>query len=219
LFAMSALPNCPIRNDNIEYVIDVYHLVLRDFDGEELKAAAAQYLSTGIYFPTPGQLRQAALELDLAARGIPTAAEAWADVLGAVRHVEAYNCPVGGGLRTLAIKAQEAHDGAGYLLALNQYIDHCDRCGACRGERTEEVYCHPVVERTVRRLGGRAALFTDNLAADRARFIEAYGAILESERKEAGRMPEVADWVEQQRGRLKTDARPEIKRLAEKLAK
>jgi hypothetical protein len=41
LFAMSALPNCPIRNDNIEYVIDVYHLVLKELDWEALQAATA----------------------------------------------------------------------------------------------------------------------------------------------------------------------------------
>jgi hypothetical protein len=219
LFAMSALPNCPIRNDNIEYVIDAYHFVLKDFDWDTLQAAAAQYLSNGTFFPAPGQLRQTVIEMRLSASGIPTAAEAWADVQGAVRQVEAVYCPEGCRLRKRALDADKAHDGAGYNAALNQIIGHSRTCTGCRDAQTVEVYRHPVVEQTVRRLGGRAALFTDNLAADRARFIEAYEAILGMERKEAGRLPEVTVWMDDERAALETGGRAEVKRLIESMTR
>ncbi len=100
----------------------------------------------------------------------------------------------------MSLEADDANDGARYLSALSQYMAHCRTCTECRDAHTEEVYRHPLVEQTVRRLGGRAALFTENAAADRARFIEAYDAILGLEQKEAGRLPEVAKWLEEQGG-------------------
>ena len=39
LMLLSSLPKYP--EAEMDLIIDVYHLVLRDFDGEELKAAAA----------------------------------------------------------------------------------------------------------------------------------------------------------------------------------
>jgi hypothetical protein len=215
LLLLSILPNHPAESN--ELMIEAYHLVLKDLDWDTLQAAAAQYLSTGTFFPAPGQLRQTAIELRLSASGIPTAAEAWADVLGAVRHVEAAYCPEGARLRNLALDADKANDGAGYTSALKQILGHSSICRECRDAHTVEVYCHPVVGQTVKRLGGRAALFTDNLAADRARFIEAYEAILGMERKEAGRLPEVAAWLDDRRAALETGGREELKRLTESM--
>ncbi len=93
ILLLSTLPNYPDRET--ELMVEAYHIVLKDIDWETLQAATAQYLSTGTFFPAPGQLRQTVLELRLRASGIPTAAEAWADVLGAVRHVQLVNCPEG----------------------------------------------------------------------------------------------------------------------------
>jgi len=113
-------------------------------------------------------------------------------------------------LRNLAMEAGESNDGAGYTSALREILGHSPTCRECRVAHTEEVYCHPVVEQTVRRLGGRAALFTENLAADRARFLEAYEEILGRAVVEAGRLPEVANWLE-------SDRNVEMKQLAEKM--
>ena len=217
LTVMYVLPNCPIGMDNIELMIEAYHMVLKDLPGEELQAAAVHYLSRGTFFPTPGQLRQTVMDLRLSASGIPTAAEAWAEVLGALHYIDAHYCPEGQRMRDMALEAEKAYDGAGYIRGLKQYSAHTRTCTECRGARTEEVYPHPAVEQTVRRLGGREALFTDNAAADRARFIEAYEIIIGVEREAIGRLPEVERWVEELRGKreLERDARAELKRLGE----
>ncbi len=221
LTVMYALPNCPIGIDNIELMIEAYHMVLKDLPGEELQAATMHYLSTGTFFPTPGQLRRTVMDLRLSASGIPTAAEAWADVGHALHYIDAHYCPEGQRIREMAMDANDVHDGAGYMRALNQYSAHTRICTECQGARTEEVYCHPVVEQTVRRLGGREALFTDNAAADRARFIEAYETIIGVEREEFGRLPEVERWVEELRGKreLERDPREELKRLTGRMTR
>jgi hypothetical protein len=218
LLILSSLPNCPIKDGNLEIIIDAYHIVLKDLPGEDVQAATVHYLSRGTFFPTPGQLRRTVMDLRLSASGIPTAAEAWADVGHALRYIDAYYCPEGERLRDMALDAEKAYDGAGYIRALKQYSAHTRTCTECWGARTEEVYPHPAVEQTVRRLGGREALFTDNAAADRARFIEAYEIIIGVEREAIGRLPEVERWVEELRGKreLERDAREELKRLAEK---
>ncbi|MRR31567.1 hypothetical protein EG834_14850, partial [bacterium] len=121
LTVMYALPNCPIGMDNIELMIEAYHMVLKDLPGEDVEAAAVHYLSTGPFFPTPGQLRQTVMDLRLSASGIPTAAEAWADVGHALHYIDAHFCPEGQRLRDMMLEADKAYDGAGYTRGLNLY--------------------------------------------------------------------------------------------------
>ncbi|NTV38246.1 MAG: hypothetical protein HGA82_03590 [Anaerolineales bacterium] len=60
LTVMYVLPNCPIGMDNIELMIEAYHIVLKDLAWNDLQAAAAQSLVTGTFFLLPSQLRQEA---------------------------------------------------------------------------------------------------------------------------------------------------------------
>ena len=115
LLVLSSLPNCPIKDGNLEIIIDAYQIVLKDLPGEDVQAATMHYLSTGTFFPTPGQLRRTVMDLRLSASGIPTAAEAWADVGHALRYIDAHYCPEGQRMRDMAMDANDAHDGAGYV--------------------------------------------------------------------------------------------------------
>jgi len=205
LSALVNLPNCNINADNRGMVLEAFYMVLKDLEFTHLKTAAVQYLSTGTFFPTPGNLRQTALDLILSASGIPTAPEAWGDVQDAKKHIDPAYCKTGWDLREAALDANEKHNGGAYNLALEGIRKHERDCTECQPGCTKEVYAHPVIEETVRRLGGRDALITDNPAADRARFIDAYREIVERERKEVSRIPEVAQFIDARRAELAED--------------
>ena len=196
-----SLPNSPL-NGNSEHdalIVDMYFITLKDFDFDHVKAAAAHVLGTATFFPTPGNLRSAAIDLVVSAAGIPTAAEAWANVQDARRYIEPVYCQTGWELKHGAIEANDRHDGAEYIRLLNSSTAHERTCVPCKKGGFQEVYTHPVVAETVRRLGGREALFTDNPTSDRARFLEAYKEIVEHERVAAGRIPEVSRFIESRR--------------------
>jgi len=222
LALMSSLPNCPLsgNRERDAFAVETYFIVLKDFSPEHLKAAAAQYLGTGTFFPTPGNLREAAVDLVLSAKGIPTAAEAWANVQDAYKYVEPSFCEAGWNLRNEALNAQRFHNGEMYNLAIGFIWEHEETCSACKPGGFRDVYNHPIVAEAVRRLGGRDALLTDNTAADRARFIEAYKEIVARERKEVARIPEVTAYIEDRRAALETGEQGEImKQLARGLTR
>ena len=79
----------------MEQVGASYLLVLEDLGSDELKAAAAHYLSTGRFFPTPGDLRSAAMDLHRISFGIPAPLEAWAQVQSALHHLPGVACEEG----------------------------------------------------------------------------------------------------------------------------
>jgi len=194
----------------MEQVGASYLLVLEDLGSDELKAAAAHYLSTGRFFPTPGDLRSAAMDLRRISFGIPAPLEAWAQVQNALRHVPGVACEVGQRLLdACAGKADRA-----YYDAVNAHGAHEDVCDDCRRGGYREVYSHELVERTVRLLGGREALMTGNPAADRKQFIDAYREIVDRELERLSLLPEVQKFLEQHQG---ANARLRMADLARKL--
>lgn len=195
LAVMSCLPNSPFSGvkERDALIVEAHYLVLKDFDIRHLQAAAAQYLSEATFFPTPGNLRQSALDLVMSARGIPTAAEAWASVQDAWRYVYPFLCREGERLTNAALEASRT--GEGYWTSLAHEGAHKQACLVCKPGGFREVYSHPVVAEAVRSLGGRDNLFTDNPASDRARFIDAYREIVMRERKDASHIPEVTAFI------------------------
>jgi hypothetical protein len=64
-----------------EETIDAYHVILQDLGVGLLKAAAMELGSQDRpFFPSAGELRQAAFDLVARSDGLPTAGEAWAEV-------------------------------------------------------------------------------------------------------------------------------------------
>lgn len=177
LSSMRSLPMSPFTDpDSVDVVINQYVDDLGDIEYPILKAAAQHYrTSANPFFPTSGQLREKATDLLLLSMGVPTAAEAWANVLDAEQYKPREYCQTGYDMR------ESYNSTNGNLVAYIRHESECEICGKVGG--FVEVYQHPVVSRVVQMLGGRKNLLTDNLAADRSQFIRAYNEIVTRETK------------------------------------
>lgn len=145
--------------------------------------------------------------MQMIAAGIPTAAEAWGQVIGGLKIVDTVLCQEGFDLRN-AITGT----GGPYLIASREYNHHRRVCTICKDGGLVEEYSHPVVAETVRLLGGRAMLITDNPAADRKQFIDAYRERVALEGRKHIMPQRVREYIEDKQ-RLLTTA--PIKQLAE----
>lgn len=192
LLKMLFLPNAPQLNRDI---IEEYHNVLGHWDEGLLDKAVLLYLSTETYFPTPGTLNNKVLDLQMMAVGIPTAAEAWTQVLEAVHYTNAIWCDEGAKLRNQAERLAAGE----YMSAIARYGRHIDSCEECKPAGCEERYSHPAVAETVRLLGGRENLFTDNPAADRKQFIDNYRERVRIEGQKFITPPEIRAYIEEHR--------------------
>ena len=198
LIDMQYLANSPVTPGNTHTLVENYSKDLSDIPPELLEAAATHYRTTETFFPQSGALRQKALELMTAAMRIPTAAEAWGYVMSAPRYLSAVDCEEGNRLR----KEIDGKIGGEYWTALRNHDIHFDACGICsRGGYTED-FKHPAVAETVRLLGGRDRLLTDQPTSDRARFIEAYNQIVNRETKQAIMHTDVKEFVNETRAML-----------------
>lgn len=189
ILLMQFLPNSPVNDRNVETVVDTFELVLSDLPVEDVDAAARQYLSVGTFFPTPGVLRETAMDLQLLAIGVPTSTEAWGMVRSGLKLIESVFCEAGALLRDGYLSQQTT----GNLVLYSQHVDACSICTLGGGYR--EQYAHPVVAETVRLLGGRDVILTENVVADRARFVEAYREVVARERMKTAMLPEVSKFV------------------------
>lgn len=191
ILTMQYLPNSPITERNVESVVDTFEMVLSDLPAETVEAATRQYLSTETFFPTPGRLREIAMDLQMLAIGLPTPAEAWGMVLGATKYIEKVLCERGYELYKTACNSKE-----NYIADLRSYSMHFDACDICTEGGFVEDYGHSAVAETVRLLGGREVILTDNPTADRARFIDAYREVVSRERTKSAMLPAVKNYVQ-----------------------
>jgi hypothetical protein len=198
LLDMRYLANSPLTGDNDKKILDNYERDLADIEPGLLDAAARHYKNTERFFPQPGALRQKAMELMVDAMDIPTATEAWGYVLTAVEYLPSIDCESGHELR----RAIDGKAGGEYWTALHNLKRHQEDCAVCTKGGYHENYRHPAVAETVRLLGGRDILLTDNQPADRARFIEAYNEIIGREKKRAIMHSEVKEFVDSTRAMI-----------------
>lgn len=208
LLSMIGMPNAPEITPNL---IREFHSVLGQWPDDVFEMAALHYKSTETFFPTPGTLNNKILDMQMLAAGIPTAAEAWGQVMNALKFVETILCAEGAALRDAI-----AGTGAAYLTASKEYNHHRNFCGQCQQGGLIESYSHPVVAETVRLLGGRDALMTDNPAADRKQFIDAYRERVALEGRKFIMPQKVKSYIEEKRQALTGDA---IKQLTQGMTK
>jgi len=208
---MQYLPNSPITDRNVEKVIDTFEMILSDLPAETVEAATRQYLSTGIFFPTPGHIREIAMDLQMLAIGVPTPTEAWGMVMTGLKAVESVFCTDGASLRDTYISNQTPEN-------LSQYSRHVDSCHICLLGGFQEVYAHPAVTETVRLLGGRDIILTDNATSDRARFVDAYREVVARERMKTAMLPEVKQYVDTTKTKA-LSMRDAVKQLVKGFAK
>jgi hypothetical protein len=207
------LPGSPIKDkESMDNLMNLYTAVLEDLPVEMVRTATVQYCSEGNpFFPMPGVIRDKAMELQLLALGIPTPAEAWGMVLHARQYIPGTFCEAGAALRR-----DVEGNPADYWQALNDYGDHMNACTVCDKGGFQDVYGHAAVEETVKLLGGRDVVLTENEVADRARFIEAYKEIVKRERMRLAMLPSVAAYIETVKP-VQIGAGSAVKQLSERL--
>ena len=66
-------------------MLNAYHLVLSDLDGDLLQQVAAHLIGTQTFFPAAGEIRRAAFHLCEIGTGVPSAQDAWAEVSVKIR--------------------------------------------------------------------------------------------------------------------------------------
>ena len=210
LMQLRSLANSPITDGNVAQIVENYFDDLQDIAPDLLAAAVQQYrASANAFFPSSGQLRDKATELQLLAMSVPTAAEAWAQVQKAYQYQEPVSCEEGARLRS----ATQATGN--YWVALGIYANHLDTCTICTKGGYSERYDHPAVARVVELLGGRDMLMTENEVADRAKFFESYNAIVKRETLKFSLPTQAREYVQTKQ----LEAGNATKLLAERLSK
>ena len=218
LASLMRLKGHDIKSDNIGATVDYFFSILGDMPAEVLDAATLHYLSTATWFPTPGNLRESAISLQMLALGVPEPAEAWAEVISPVVGIVSCLCEE-------EIRLQENCEGklgGEYGKAVRLYGEHRDNCELCVSGGFKKIYSHPAIAQTVERLGGRDAIMTTTSmeAADRARFLDAYKAIIAKERVLAGMPQKVRGFVEARNQELiGSGAMKQIGMLSERMSR
>lgn len=189
------LPNSPITEKNVDQIVEMFFVILKDLSFDLLDKATLFYLGQEKpYFPMPGTIRSKALELQMIALKIPTPAEAWGMVLNRNVRQPGVICSVSSRLHE---EIQGLTSGT-YLLKIKEINLHESECSICRPTTFDASYAHPMVARTVHLLGGLDAILSDNPVADRARFVQAYSELLERESSVVGMVPDVRQFVQEQ---------------------
>jgi hypothetical protein len=176
----------------------VWARYLRDLPDELLVNALRHYVATAPdnYPPSVPALRRAASDLKRLAAGVPTAYEAWQNLLA-----------VGDGSQRPCLTG-EYHEDGGSVIA---YV--------------AVPFCHPLVEQVARQLGWPKFPNPASLETDRAHFLKAYEAAVNKLTDRDRELPEVKAFVERARvdaqavPKLKVfdqfDARPDKEKGAE----
>lgn len=212
LMQLRSLANSPITDWNVAQIVENYFNDLQDIAPDLLAAAVQQYrASANAFFPSSGQLRDKATELQLLAMNVPTAAEAWAQVQRAYRYQEPVSCEKGARLRRDCETATHFE----YMSSIVNYKSHLEQCTICKKGGYSERYDHPAVARVVELLGGRDMLMTENEVADRAKFFESYNAIVKRETLKFSLPTQAREYVETKQ----LEASNATKLLAERLSK
>lgn len=187
-----------------------YHRHLADLPADLLRAAVDLVIQTNsAFFPSIESIRTKARELQTLAFGIPSPVEAWGMVLDAKTFHPAVKCETAFNMSKEIDKGQKsgALIGGNYIRALRDLRDHEESCGVCAKISHEAEYAHKAVAETVRLMGGRDNVFTDNPSADRARFIEAFKDVVDREMRILMMTPAVRNYLQEHEGKkLMVDA-------------
>lgn len=154
----TAYPNFQVK----EQTYEIYWQLLQDIPEEELKAAVLNCLAeSGRKFaPSIGEIRGAVQELRALRAGVPSAYEAWNEVLNADR-------------------SEDKPHPISWASPLKKHQ-----------------WKNPLAEQAAKLLGWPQFPYGDNMAADRARFIECYEGLVEKASRGAMMLPDVARYLE-----------------------
>jgi hypothetical protein len=143
--------------------VEYYYKHLADIPFDALQAGADICASNkGSFFPSAGDWRQACLDVMISKLNIPSAYEAWENVLA-----------VGDGKPLIECTGERNAEGAFIL------------------KQTERVFAHSLIETTARQLGWPESFPGDNPEADRAHFYKAYESLVNREMEITRMLPSV----------------------------
>lgn len=152
----AAFPSTKLQDNTA----DVYARCLTDIPVEVARAATAQVLTGAEFFPTIAALRKAALDL-MPGQRVPSAAEAWNEVVGEMKRVGSYGTPK---------------------------------------------FSHPAIYNAVCAMDWKLMCLSENPVAERAHFLQIYGAYRERAESAALELPDVTklrgELTEKAMGRL-----------------
>ncbi len=92
--ALTVLAAAYPRFDLPDATIKIYQRLLSDLDFDILKAATLQCATMCKFFPTVAEIRDAAVEIQTMAEGIPSDVEAWGEVMREIPRVSQNGTPV-----------------------------------------------------------------------------------------------------------------------------
>jgi len=94
LVALAGSSNPAMQAKDPRPIVDAWSLMLGDLDPVLAKAAIIKVCRESDFFPSVARIVAAARELDPGVEKVPTAAEAWEEVMRLVRDYGPYRCPV-----------------------------------------------------------------------------------------------------------------------------
>jgi len=199
LLRFQYLPNSALKDlseKQFDSLVDSYFFVLKDLPRQMVEAAASAYLATGRFFPAPGDLRNKAVDIALLAMDVPTEGEAWG-IINQEPLLTSVRC-----LHGIELQQEAEHEtGNAYWAAVAAYGKHVEECPMCRDEKG---FNWPAsVKSAFDALGGTRAIFTDNPAADRARFTDNYRRYIEKEVLRLSMPEDVRKYIETEKTNVK----------------
>jgi hypothetical protein len=189
-----------------------YLTFLKDLPDDLFLAACRHCAATMTFFPAVAEIRTAAGHLAKMAQNVPTAEEAWAELLNRA------HAP-----RPVVIPCQHCAETAVELDRINRELqdavwtrDHdrhdallCEyneafrkvrrACPDCQQASSKYQFSHPLIEEVATRLGWPDRFWSSEIGVDRGRFLKTYEAHIARLTGEALLLPEVRNYIEKQR--------------------
>ncbi len=151
-----------------EHTVQTYYSLLKDLEVDSLHIAAKRCATTQEFFPTVYELRRAVADTLREAQHIPSAYEAWNEVV---------KFPKDGCVSQVIEEKLDDHKVQFVIL------------------KTQIEWSHPLVEKIARQMGWPDFPNGDNLSTDRAHFFRAYEYALDAALRDCVQLPEVRGYI------------------------
>jgi hypothetical protein len=185
---------------------------LADLPDDLFLAALKHCAATITFFPAVAEIRNAAGHLAKMAQNVPSAEEAWAELLNRAHAPRAVVIPCQHCAETAVqidrinkelseavwARDHERHDAL--LLEYNEAFRNVRRaCPDCQQASRRYEFSHPLIEEVATRLGWPDRFWSNELGVDRGRFIKTYENHVTRLTGEALLLPEVRNYVDKAR--------------------
>lgn len=174
----------------------VYVRMLADLPEDALLNAAEHVIATCTFFPSVAEIRAAAGHLQRAIHAVPSPEEAWAEMITQARAPREISVHCGEYARLRAACEQAPED---YLQKIAELREHELGCTACHTVTDHYQWSHPLVGQVAARMGWPDKFWTAEIGVIRSQYMRAYAAQVERLTGEAIMLPEVRQYVLEER--------------------